>query len=126
VYVPRSVARHVHCGSSVEWSELFLFQTDRNRLAMLAKNGPPGQIARAWGRYLLGTGRLALVAARAAWRAIAVPGSLPSVGRRLWIRLKVLVSLAGALPGLVWQRRVIQGRRTVDPAQIAWWFRPLA
>jgi len=39
VYEPKAVIRHIHCGTSKEWSPLFIFLTERNRLAMLSKFG---------------------------------------------------------------------------------------
>ena len=41
-YQPAAVARHIHSASSVEWSPLFVFHTDRNRLLMLTKNARAG------------------------------------------------------------------------------------
>ncbi len=37
-YSPKSVVRHIHTGSSQEWSPLFTFYVKRNRLLMLLKN----------------------------------------------------------------------------------------
>ncbi|HEX7148117.1 MAG TPA: glycosyltransferase family 2 protein, partial [Actinomycetota bacterium] len=45
-YQPAAVARHIHSASSVEWSPLFVFHTDRNRLLMLTKNARAGLAAR--------------------------------------------------------------------------------
>ncbi len=39
IYEPKAVIRHIHCGTSKEWSPLFIFLTERNRLAMLTKYG---------------------------------------------------------------------------------------
>lgn len=39
-YSPKSVVRHIHTGSSVEWSPFFIFHVKRNRLLMLLKNAP--------------------------------------------------------------------------------------
>ncbi|MHB8362027.1 MAG: glycosyltransferase [Patescibacteria group bacterium] len=37
-YSPKSVVRHIHTGSSTEWSPFFTFYVKRNRLLMLLKN----------------------------------------------------------------------------------------
>lgn len=39
-YVPSAVVRHHHAQSTGEWSPLFRFYVDRNRLLVLVKNGP--------------------------------------------------------------------------------------
>ncbi len=39
-YSPKSVVRHIHTGSSKEWSPFFIFYVKRNRLLMLLKNAP--------------------------------------------------------------------------------------
>lgn len=38
-YEPRAVVYHIHSGTSKEWSPFFRYHVERNRLAMLAKNG---------------------------------------------------------------------------------------
>jgi hypothetical protein len=43
---PSSVIRHVHAASSGEGSEVFAFHVERNRLLMLTKNAPVGQVLR--------------------------------------------------------------------------------
>jgi GT2 family glycosyltransferase len=45
-YQPRSVVRHRHAASSVEWSPMFTFHTARNRVLMILKNGGIAAIAR--------------------------------------------------------------------------------
>jgi len=52
---PESVVRHVHCGSSGEWSDLFRFCTERNRLLMLIKNAPARLAREAHRDYLRST-----------------------------------------------------------------------
>ncbi len=41
-YQPTAVLRHVHAASSKEWSPLFVFHVDRNRLLMLTKDASAG------------------------------------------------------------------------------------
>jgi GT2 family glycosyltransferase len=38
VYEPKAVVRHVHCGSSGEWSPFFCFHVERNRVLVNLKN----------------------------------------------------------------------------------------
>jgi GT2 family glycosyltransferase len=63
VYEPRAVVRHVHCGSSGEWSPFFCFHVERNRALVNWKNqslivalvvtlGLLARVGRAWGRVL--------------------------------------------------------------------------
>lgn len=40
VYDPRSIVYHIHAGSSGEWSPLFIYNTEKNRLAVLLKHFP--------------------------------------------------------------------------------------
>ncbi len=39
LYAPKAIVRHIHCGTMSEWSPLFQCFTERNRLAMVFKNG---------------------------------------------------------------------------------------
>ena len=41
-YEPTAVLRHLHAASSEEWSPLFVFHVDRNRLLMLTKDATAG------------------------------------------------------------------------------------
>jgi Predicted glycosyltransferases len=52
-YQPRAVLRHVHSASSHEWSPVWRFHTDRNRLLMLTKNAPGRLAFAAVSRYPL-------------------------------------------------------------------------
>jgi GT2 family glycosyltransferase len=38
-YSPRSIVRHIHCGSSGEWSPFFTYHVERNRVLTNLKNG---------------------------------------------------------------------------------------
>jgi len=40
LYAPDAVVRHVHCGSSGEWSPFFRFHVERNRVLVNVKNAP--------------------------------------------------------------------------------------
>jgi len=52
IYEPKAMIRHIHCGTSKEWSPQFLFLTERNRLAMLFKLGGWGSILKNVFAYL--------------------------------------------------------------------------
>ena len=119
LYAPAAIVRHIHCGTTEEWSPFFFFQVDRNRLTMVFKNGESRQILCVWGRYL---GRVALdawVAMRALirrapnWRAHA---------SMLRVKARVLKSLFGWLPALLRKRRHIQTNRKVSPGDLRDWF----
>ena len=117
-YAPRAIIRHIHCGTSQEWSPTFVFYTDRNRLAMLFKNGTWSSIVREWGIYILkpiwNTCRII--------RIILLERKKP---RALWgvlkIQCKVFSSLCYLLPSLGRNRRFIQKSRTVPHSAILHW-----
>jgi len=46
LYNPSAIVYHIHTGTSKEWSPFFYYHTDRNRLAMLIKNGDAADIFR--------------------------------------------------------------------------------
>ncbi len=116
LYTPDAVIRHIHCGTTVEWSPFFIFHTERNRLAMLLKNGDAGQVIRNWGRYGLGVVRRTLGLAKAL--IISVPNRRALLGR-LKIQYKVLLSLLVWLPILLWKRFKIQRNRYTIPPEIS-------
>jgi len=118
LYVPHSVVRHVHCGTAMEWSPFFIYHVDRNRLAMLFKNGTIRQIAQEWARYGLSTGLTGLRALRS---VILRRGDLAFVVSRLGLQARVCGALARWLPSLWCQRRWIQGHRTVPQSAIDRW-----
>jgi O-antigen biosynthesis protein len=118
LYVPRAVVRHIHCGSSVEWSPLFLFHVERNRLLMLAKNAPLALTAREHLRYAaevtLNLGRYCRALARRS-PAVGV------VGRRVGVQLRVLGSLARLLPGTLAKRRRLRRSERVPASKLLEW-----
>ncbi len=63
-YVPASVVRHVHTGSSVEWSPVFVFHVSRNHVLIKIKHAPAAVAGRAYGREVLRCLRSAVAAAR--------------------------------------------------------------
>lgn len=119
LYAPTAIVRHIHCGSSQEWSPFFIYYTDRNRLAMLFKHGSFSQIRRAWMAYgvsaVVGILRalMSWVGGKEDWRA--------RLGRA-WIQWKVIASLLIWLPKLWRARRQIRKGARVRPDTIAKWF----
>ncbi|MHB1161762.1 MAG: glycosyltransferase family 2 protein [Chloroflexota bacterium] len=121
LYVPEAVVRHVHCGSSGEWSPLFLYHVERNRLLMLAKNAPLGLASSEQLRYaasaLVNLGRYARsLALRSPDRAV--------VGRRLQIQLRVIGWLLSHTPSTVRKRWLLQRREVVPASRLMKWMVP--
>jgi hypothetical protein len=120
MYSPEAYVRHIHCGTNTEWSPFFVYLTERNRLAMIFKNGTWQQIARVWGGYYLRLLRMGLQALkhwalrRPDWRQLASP---------LKVHLKIAAKLILWMPGLLRKRWHIQ-RQAVIPTQqlIESWF----
>ena len=118
LYVPDSVVWHVHCGTSKEWSAPFFYYTERNRLAMLGKNGTVTQAVKAWLAYVGGVTRAA-VHLPLSW----LRGRDSSFLRaRVVSGIRVLLSLLASGPRLFSQRLRTQSRRRVAHHEIARWF----
>ena len=120
LYAPEAIVRHIHCGTTQEWSRSFVYLTERNRLAMVSKNGSCRQVLRVWSGFLLNFMRLG-------WTSIVSVAFLRSDWRnyagQLWTQTQVLVTLIKWQPRL-WKRRFdIQGRRRVTHQTIETWFR---
>ncbi|HET8789435.1 MAG TPA: glycosyltransferase family 2 protein [Actinomycetes bacterium] len=115
-YQPAAVARHIHSASSVEWSPLFVFHTDRNRLLMLTKNARAGLAAREVLRYPLTTASLALREVARARHTRRRPPVRPTL-----LRLRVLGSYARLLPAMLARRRRIAARAAVDRRRLERW-----
>ncbi|HVU71567.1 MAG TPA: glycosyltransferase family 2 protein [Mycobacteriales bacterium] len=99
-YVPGAVLRHEHAASSGEWSPLFVFHVDRNRLLNLIKNATRGLALREVARYPLTT--LSLLRQRRLSKA------------QLRLRIRVLLSLLRLLPVMLVKRRRIRRTAKVD------------
>ena len=115
-YQPAAVARHIHSASSVEWSPLFVFHTDRNRLLMLTKNARAGLAAREVLRYPLTTASLALREVARARHTRRRPPVRPTL-----LRLRVLGSYLRLLPVMLGRRRRIAARATVGRKRLERW-----
>lgn len=115
-YQPAAVARHIHSASSVEWSPLFVFHTDRNRLLMLTKNARAGLAAREVMRYPLTTASLALREVARARHTRRRPPVRPTL-----LRLRVLGSYVRLLPAMLARRRRIAARASVDRKRLERW-----
>ena len=115
-YQPAAVARHIHSASSVEWSPLFVFHTDRNRLLMLTKNARAGLAAREVLRYPLTTASLALRELARARHTRRRPPVRPTL-----LRLRVLGSYLRLLPAMLVRRRGIAARAAVDRKRLERW-----
>ena len=119
LYTPTSIVRHIHCGTSVEWSPFFTFHAERNRLNMLVKNAPAPFAARSCLAYVRDTLRL--------WRWSLVRRfnrdsvSARASSKQAFIKSRVLVSIARRLPMLLWRRAAIRGRRVVGDVEIMSW-----
>jgi GT2 family glycosyltransferase len=101
-YEPRAVVRHVHSGTSVEWSPTFVFHTDRNRLLMLVKDARAGRALREVLRYPLTTASIAARTARTSVRDRSRPAVRPTL-----LRLRVLLSLLRLLPAMLDKRAAV-------------------
>ncbi|WP_239311056.1 glycosyltransferase family 2 protein [Frankia sp. Cj3] len=115
-YVPAAVVRHVHSASSVEWSPLFVFHTDRNRLLMLTKNASARIAVGAVGRYPLTTASMAIRAVRQAWAARSRPALRPTI-----LRLTVMASYLRLLPVMLGRRRAITRTAAVGHRELETW-----
>ncbi len=118
LYVPDAVVRHLHCGSSVEWSSLFLFHVERNRLLMLAKNAPAGLAASEWLRYFAS---VALNFARFGRALLLRMPDLAAPHAHLRVQLKAAASLLRLLPSALSKRRTLSKREVVPASKLLDW-----
>ena len=100
----------------VEWSPLFVFHTDRNRLLMLTKNARADLAAREVLRYPLTTASLALREVARSRHTRRRPPVRPTL-----LRLRVLGSYLRLLPVMLVRRRRIAARATVDRDRLERW-----
>jgi GT2 family glycosyltransferase len=115
-YQPSALVRHIHSASSVEWSPLFVFHTDRNRLLMLTKNARAGLALREVLRYPLTTLSLALREVARARHTRRRPPLRPTL-----LRLRVLGSYLRLLPVMLVRRRRLAARARVGRGHLERW-----
>ena len=118
VYVPDAVVRHVHAASSVEWSPLFLFHVERNRLLMLSKNAPLGLAVSEHARYIAS---VALNFGRYGRSLLFRAPDRAAAGARVRIQLHVVASLLRLFPSTVSKRRALGRREAVPSAKLLSW-----
>jgi len=118
-YQPDSVVRHIHSASSEEWSPLFVFHVDRNRLLMLTKNARAGLALREVLRYPLTTASLLARGFAQARHTRRRPPLRPTL-----LRLRVMASYLRLLPRMLVRRRQIAARATVSRRELAQWLVP--
>jgi GT2 family glycosyltransferase len=106
-YEPTARLRHLHSASSVEWSPLWTFHVDRNRLLMLTKNASAPLARKAVRDYLLTSAAMAVRAGRDGVRTRSRPAVRPHL-----LRARVLLSYLRLLPAML-RRRAEGGRRAV-------------
>jgi GT2 family glycosyltransferase len=119
LYAPDAVVRHIHCGTTKEWSRDFLYMTERNRLAMVFKNGQLSQVYRVWAGYALKVLMLCwdtfvlLLARNHSWRVQA---------SQVKIHFKIIATLAKWFPSLWLKRQKTQREASVNPRELEKWF----
>ena len=106
-YQPTAVLRHLHSASSTEWSPLWVFHVDRNRLLMLTKDASAPLAVREVLHYPLTSASMLVRAGREALRSRTRPALRPHL-----LRARVLASYVRLLPTMVRRRRQF-GRRAV-------------
>jgi GT2 family glycosyltransferase len=119
LYAPDAVVRHIHCGTTKEWSRDFLYMTERNRLAMVFKNGHLTQVYRVWVGYALKVLMLcwdtiiSLIARNHSWRVQA---------SQLLVHFRIFARLAIWFPSLWRKRQKIQRGVSINPKELEKWF----
>ena len=119
LYTPDAIVRHIHSGTTPVWSPWFINITERNRLAMVFKNGSLKQILQVVGGFVLLTLRIgvnslgALLTRKPYWRML---------GGQVKIKLRILWALLRWQPALWRKRWQIQTSAKVSVKQIEGWF----
>ena len=113
LYAPEATVKHIHCGTSGEWSPFFHYHVDRNRLAMILKNGTWNRVIRIWGSYFYHV-------AKAILRQVL--SGKTHLDHHLKLRGRVVAKLLLWLPSLLMKRWKIQRSRKMGPGDIEEWF----
>ncbi|WP_412022350.1 glycosyltransferase [Burkholderia cepacia] len=104
-YVPTSVVRHIHTGSSVEWSPMFIYYVSRNHVLIRFKHAA---LRVAMGSYLIEAARCAR--ACVAWARNAVGGGHDQRARaEFGLRLRLQIDLVKKVPGTLLRRWGFKG-----------------
>jgi len=119
LYAPAAIVRHIHTGSSKEWSPFFYYHVERNRLAMVFKNGRFRQVVHVWGKYCRNLIRLGLDLVKS---VLARQPNKRAYLSQLRIHLKIVFTLILWQPSLWVKRYRIQKSRKVSPEQLETWF----
>lgn len=115
-YEPSALVRHIHSASAVEFSPVWLFHVDRNRLLMLTKEASWRLALPQLLRYPLTAGSMGLRALRQGLRDRRRPPL-----RRQLIQLRVLLSYLRLLPPMLRRRREIGRTARVSRRQLEQW-----
>lgn len=119
LYAPNAIVRHIHCGTAEEWSPLFFYLVERNRLAMVFKNGARRQVISTWARFVSSIVQNSVIAVRAYLLKHPMPKSFGSLVHGQY---RALGALLLWLPGLIGKRIQVQKARSVPFAEIEKWF----
>ena len=112
-YVPTAVLRHHHAASSGEWSPLFVFHTDRNRLLLLTKDATPAMALREVPHYAVTTASMTVRATR----QLLATRRRPAV-RPLILRLRVINSYLRLLPAMLGKRAAAGAMARISRAAV--------
>lgn len=115
-YAPKAVVRHHHSALTKEFSPLWHFHVDRNRLLMLTKNASARVALDQVLRYQLTTASI-LVRALRQWAGTGRPRGRPALGVPLR-RLRVTASYLRLLPAMLRRRRAISTAAAVPRAEL--------
>jgi len=115
-YQPSAVLRHLHSASSTEWSPLWVFHVDRNRLLMLTKDASARLAVREVLHYPLTSASMLARAAREGLRSRSRPALRPHL-----LRARVLASYLRLLPTMVRRRREFDRRAVLSRRDLERW-----
>jgi GT2 family glycosyltransferase len=115
-YEPTAVLRHLHSASSTEWSPLWMFHVDRNRLLMLTKDASAALALRSVLHYPLTSASMLVRAGREAVRARSRPALRPHL-----LRTRVLASYLRLLPRMLRRRREFGRRALLSRKELERW-----
>jgi hypothetical protein len=116
-YEPKAILRHRHASTSGEWSDMFAFHVERNRLLMLLKNARARLAITALSGFIKNSIRVVIGSSMA-----HVGLKQKSVRRPVAINLRVAVSLARLMAPMLRRRRTINRSRIVSHSELERWF----